>query len=128
MRSLPRFVLIAFLCLMAAPTRAAADDAAKLVGLWHEYSPSDNLVKFDADGHVMMYLRKGEIADLRTLEGNWTLASDGMLTVTFTALGRTIAQTNKLSFADDEMIITDDKGQETKHRRYTGDLPAWTKW
>lgn len=128
MRSLARVVFIAFFCLMAAHAPAAADDAQRLVGVWHEYSPSDNLVNFSADGRVVMYLRKGEIADLRTLDGKWTLASDGKLTVTFTALGRSITQTNQLSFVDDEMIITDDKGAQTKHRRYTGPLPEWTQW
>jgi len=128
MRSFARVVLIAFVCLAAAHPRALADDAAKLVGLWHEYSPSDNLVNFLADGRVVMYLRKGEIGDLHTLEGKWSLAQDGMLTVTFTALGKSVTQTNKMTFAGEEMIITDDKGEETKHRRYTGPLPAWTQW
>jgi uncharacterized protein (TIGR03066 family) len=128
MRGFGRFLLIALVCLVAAQTRAVADDAAKLVGMWHEYSPSDNLVNFTADGHVTMYLRKGEIGDLRTLKGNWTLASTGMLTVKFTAMGRSVEQSNKLSFARDEMILTDEKGEQTKHRRHSGALPAWTQW
>jgi len=128
MRGFVRIVYIAFVCLMAAHTRAAADEAGKLVGLWHEYSPSDNLVNFTADGHVVMYLRKGEIGDLRTLEGNWVLPGNGMLTVKFTAQGQSVEQSNKLSFEGDEMILTDDKGEQTRHRRYTGALPAWTQW
>jgi len=127
MRHVARFVLIALVCFVAAHTRAVADDAEKLVGVWHEYSPSDNLVSFSADGRVVMYLRKGEIGDLHQLDGKWTLTS-GDLTVTFEALGRTVTQTTKLSFEGDEMILTDDKGQETKHRRQTGELPGWTKW
>jgi uncharacterized protein (TIGR03066 family) len=128
MRGFARFLLIALLCLVAAHTSAIADDAQKLVGLWHEYSPSDNLVNFTADGRVVMYLRKGEIGDLRTLEGNWTLPGNGMLTVKFTAQGQSVEQSNKLSFEDDEMILTDDKGERTRHRRYSGALPAWTQW
>jgi uncharacterized protein (TIGR03066 family) len=120
--------LIAFACLIAAHTRAVADDAGKLVGIWHEYSPSDNLVSFSADGRVVMYLRKGEIGDLRELDGKWTLAGNGDLIVTFEALGRSVTQTTKLSFAGEEMILTDDKGQDTKHRRQSGPMPEWTKW
>jgi len=127
MRGLARFIFIVFICLAAAHMRAAADDAGKLVGTWHEYSPSDNLVNFTADGRVTMYLRKGEIGDLHTLEGKWTLAS-GMLTVKFTAQGQTVEQSTKLSFEGDEMVLTDDKGEQTKHRRHTGALPAWTQW
>jgi len=128
MRGFGRFLFIALFCLVAAQTRAAADDAAKLVGTWHEYSPSDNLVKFTADGHITMYLRKGEIGTLHTLEGQWQLTGNGMLNVKFTAMGRTVEQTNKLSFAGDEMILTDEKGEQTKHRRQNGALPAWTQW
>jgi uncharacterized protein (TIGR03066 family) len=127
MRTFGRFMLIAFVVLVAAHVRAVADDGGKLVGVWHEYSPSDNLVSFTADGRVTMYLRKGEIADLHTLDGAWTV-SNGMLMVKFTAMGRSIEQTNKLTFAGDEMILTDDKGEETKHRRHTGALPEWTQW
>ena len=128
MRGFGRFLFIALFCLVAAQMRASADDAGKLVGVWHEYNPSDNLVKFTADGHVTMYLRKGEIANLHTLEGEWKLANSGMLTVRFTAMGRSVEQTNKLSFTGDEMILTDDKGAQTKHRRHNGALPAWTQW
>ena len=128
MRRFASLWLIAFVCLLAVHTRAVADDADKLVGIWHEYSPSDNLVSFSADKRVVMYLRKGEIGDLRQLDGKWTLASDGDLTVTFEALGRTVTQTTKLSFSGDEMILTDDKGQETKHRRQSGPMPEWTQW
>jgi uncharacterized protein (TIGR03066 family) len=128
MRRLAGFVLIAFVCLIAAHTRALADDSAKLVGTWHEYSPSDNLVSFSADGRVVMYLRKGEIGDLRQLDGKWTLAGNGDLTVTFEALGRTVTQTTKLSFDGDELILIDEKGERTKHRRQTGPMPEWTQW
>jgi uncharacterized protein (TIGR03066 family) len=128
MRGFGRFVLIAFLCLVAAHTRAAADDSGKLVGLWAEYTPSDNLVNFTADGRVTMYLRKGEIGDLHTLDGKWTLAGNGSLTVKFVANGQSIEQTTQLSFPGDEMVLTDEKGELTKHRRYTGALPAWTQW
>ena len=90
MRSFVRLVLIALVCVAAAQMRAVADDAEKLVGIWHEYSPSDNLVSFSADGRVVMYLRKGEIGDLHQLDGKWTLTS-GNLTVTFRAVGQTFA-------------------------------------
>jgi uncharacterized protein (TIGR03066 family) len=128
MRRFARFVLIAVICIVAAHTHAVADDAARLVGTWHEYSPSDNLVSFSADGRVVMYLRKGEIGDLHQLDGKWTLASSGDLTVTFDALGRSVTQTTKVSFEGDDMILTDDKGEETKHRRQSGPMPAWTQW
>jgi uncharacterized protein (TIGR03066 family) len=128
MRGFGRFLFIAFVCLVAAQMPASADDAGKLVGTWHEYSPSDNLVRFTADGHVTMYLRKGEIGNLHTLEGNWKLVDNAMLNVKFTAMGRSVEQSNKLSFAGDEMILTDEKGARTKHRRHNGALPARTQW
>jgi uncharacterized protein (TIGR03066 family) len=129
MRALGRFVFIAFFCLAAVHAFADTDgDAGRLVGTWHEYKPDDNMVKFTADGHVVMYLKKGEIGDLHTIEGTWSLAKDGTLTVTFSANGRSFSQAAKLSYSGDEMILTDDKGEQTHHNRHTGPLPAWTQW
>ena len=129
MHSFGRFLLIAFFCIVAAPAFADNDgDAGRLVGTWHEYKPGDNLVNFTADKHVVMYLKKGEIGDLRSIGGTWSLAADGMLTVTFSANGRSFSQAAKLSFSGDEMILTDDKGEQTHHNRHTGPLPAWTQW
>jgi uncharacterized protein (TIGR03066 family) len=128
MRSLGRVVLIAFLCVVAIRAHASdSEDAGRLVGIWHEYDPGDNLISFTADGHVMMYLRKGEISDLHTLDGQWSV-KDGELVVTFSALGKSVSQSSRLSFEGDEMILTDEKGEKTRHRRHAGRLPEWTQW
>jgi uncharacterized protein (TIGR03066 family) len=129
MRSLGRVLFVAFLCLLAAPVVAQNDgDAARLVGTWHEYRPSDNVITFTADGHVVLYLRKGEVGDRRTLEGTWSLARDGMLTVTLSASRGPVTMRTNLRFAGGEMILTDEQGHQMYHERHNGPLPDWTHW
>src|SRR5690242_12298230 len=53
-----------------APYVVGADGTLgdRLVGVWREYSPSSNIVRFEKDGSTKLYLKKGEIGDLRTLD------------------------------------------------------------
>jgi hypothetical protein len=41
----------------------------RLIGEWEEFSPSRNYVDFLADGRVVLYLKKSEIGDLKTVYG-----------------------------------------------------------
>ena len=123
-----------FLCalvLVSGVAVAAEGDAQKLVGMWREINiPQDNLVSFTKDGQVSLYLRKGELAGEHTINGKWTLAADGTLTLFFAANGETMPpQKAKLSFEGDEMVMVDAvDGTVMHHRRHSGALPDWAQW
>ena len=130
MHHVRRIVLVGLFCLIAGHVFAADDPAAdRLVGFWLEYGGShENLARFTADGGVSMYLRQGEIGDLRTLDGKWTLTRDGTITMTFRRDdGTSVAQSAKLGFVGDDMTLTEEDGTVTRHHRHTGPLPAWTQ-
>ena len=57
-------------------------------------------------------MKKGEIGNLRSLNGNWMLSNDGKLQIIFTVEGQTHTQSAKLSFDGEEMVLTDDKGRK----------------
>lgn len=121
-------VLLFALFIAAAP--ATADDnrlSQELVGLWMEYSPSSNLVSFDADRKVKIFLKKGEIGDLRALTGTWTV-KDGIMTATFISNGQSISNAGKVTFENGEMLLTDNNGVVTRHRRHTGPIPSQYVW
>lgn len=123
---IPVFLIALFIA--AAP--AAADDnrlSRELVGLWMEYSPSSNLVSFDADRKVKIFLKKDEIGDLRALTGTWAV-KDGIMTATFVADGQPISNAGKLTFENGEMLLTVKNGIVTRHRRHTGPIPSQYVW
>jgi hypothetical protein len=100
----------------------------RLVGEWEELSPSRNYVDFFADGRVVLHLKKGEIGDLKTLDGTWAIDGDNALTVTFTVKGNRFSDLAQLSFDGDEMLLTKESGGETRHRRRGGVLPEEYRW
>jgi hypothetical protein len=130
MRHITSLLVCAFVLMIAATgaTRAESPDAERLVGLWFQDIGSENLVRFGADRTVSLYLRKGELADLRSLDGKWVLDDDNAITMTFSVMGKSFSQKGKISFEGDAMVLTDPKGERTHHRRHTGPLPEWTKW
>src|SRR5690349_12216681 len=92
--------LLWWLCFVAfAPLAAAADGTLgeRLVGVWREYSPSSNVVKFDQDGTTTLYLKKGEIGNLRTLDGKWSVDDAGMLSIVYAVAGKTMTLRARLS-------------------------------
>jgi hypothetical protein len=128
MMHLKRFTL--FLVLLFGTTLATADDgrlSKQLVGKWMEYSPSSNLIAFDADGKVKIFLKKGEIGDLRSLNGTWTVKG-GMMTATFVMEGVPISNAGKLTFDKGEMQLIDKTGVVTHHRRHQGPIPSQYAW
>ena len=129
MRILRLLAIAAFLSLGAQGAALAQDSPrARLVGLWDEFQPGSNLVEFAGDGTWKLYLKKGEIGDLRTLNGEWTVNDEGVLTTVLVMQGQRKAMTSKLSFAEEEMILTDPRGGITRHRRNSGPIPAWFQW
>jgi hypothetical protein len=113
-----------------APLALAADAALgdRLVGVWREYSPSSNIVRFDKDGTATLYLKKGEIGNLRTLDGKWSVDESGMLSVVYTVQGRSMTLQARLSYEGEEMVLTEAGGERTKHRRHTGPIPEIYVW
>jgi hypothetical protein len=112
------------------PLAVAADPALgdRLVGVWREYSPSSNIVRFEKDGTTTLYLKKGEIGDLRTLDGKWTVSDTGTLSIVYTVGERSMTLQARLSYDGEEMILTEASGEQTKHRRHTGPIPEIYVW
>jgi hypothetical protein len=123
--------LIVAICLTVATQHIAVaqdDLRTQLIGMWDELHPSDNLVYFAKDGSWKLYLKKGEIGDLRSLNGNWILSNNGNLTLTFAIQDQAHIENTKLSFDGEEMVLTDAKGAETRHRRHKGPIPERFQW
>jgi hypothetical protein len=116
--------------LACAPVAIGADSALgdRLVGVWREYSPSSNIVRFEKDGSTKLYLKKGEIGDLRTLDGKWKVSDAGMLAITYTVGEKSMTLEARLSYQGEEMILTEASGEQTKHRRHTGPIPEVYVW
>ena len=123
--------VLALVCSFAfAPFTLAADASLgdRLVGVWREYSPSSNIVRFEKDGSTKLYLKKGEIGDLRTLDGKWIVSDDGMLSITYTVGEKSMTLQARLSFEGEEMVLTEASGERTRHRRHTGPIPEIYIW
>jgi hypothetical protein len=100
----------------------------RLIGEWEEFSPSRNYVDFLADGRVVLYLKKSEIGDLKTLDGSWALDGIDTLTVTFTVKGSSFSDTATLRFDGEQMLLTKEPGGETRHRKRNGPVPEEYRW
>lgn len=124
-----RIVLVLF-GFAFVPFAIAADAALgdRLVGTWREYSPSSNIVRFEKDGATTLYLKKGEIGNLRTLDGKWTVSDTGMLSIVYTVGEKSMTLQARLSYVGEEMILTEASGEQTKHRRHTGPIPEVYVW
>lgn len=124
-----RWLLLLF-TLGFAPFAAGADAGLgdRLVGVWREYSPSSNIVQFFADGTTKLYLKKGEIPDLRSLDGKWSVSDSGMLSITYTLREKSLTLEAMVSYVGEEMILTEKSGEQTKHRKHVGPIPDLYVW
>ena len=89
----------------------------KLVGTWQEVDGKQNVVEFFEDGSFSLPLNKGEIGSMENLNGKWLIIKDGRIKIDISMLGITHSQVGKLDFDGKEMIITDDNGKATRHKR-----------
>jgi hypothetical protein len=123
-------LLLVLLSLVFGPLAIAADASLgeRLVGVWREYSPSSNVVQFDKEGNTRLYLKKGEIGNLHTLDGKWTVSDTGMLSITYTVGEKSMTLEARLSYEGEEMILTEASGEQTRHRRHTGPIPEIYVW
>ena len=115
-----------------APFAIGADSGSalgdRLVGVWREYSPSSNVVQFFRDGTTKLYLKKGEIRDLRSLDGKWIVSDSGMLAITYAVGEKVLTLEARLSYVGEEMILTEKSGEQTKHVKHVGPIPAIYVW
>ena len=100
----------------------------RLVGVWREYHPSSNVVRFNRDGTTRLYLRKGEIRDLRSLDGKWVISDSGMLAITYAVGEKSLTLEARLTYEGEEMILIEKNGDQTKHRRHVGPIPQVYVW
>jgi len=123
--------LIVAICLVVAAQNAAPaqnDLRGALIGTWAEYQPGTNLVQFAKDGSWKLYLTKGEIGELHTLDGKWVLTGDDKLAVTVYSPAGSAVLVATLTFEGEEMVLTDEKGVQTRHRRHQGPIPERYRW
>lgn len=124
MSTLKNLFVVVSLFLATGPAALAEENLrAKVAGMWDEVPPGENLVSFTQEGACKLYLKKGEIGELRSMDGTWTVGDDGKLEITFTVNGQTLTQNAKVKFEGEEMVLTDEKGLETRHRRHIGPIP-----
>jgi hypothetical protein len=117
------FIIVILFAAMERAAFAEENVRSRMVGMWDELPPGENLVSFTKEGACKIYLKKGEIGDLRSLDGTWVIDSDGKLQITFSVNGQTIDQKATIKFEGEEMILTDEGGTATRHRRHTGPIP-----
>jgi hypothetical protein len=122
-----RALALAFGFAFAAPALAQGDLQKRVVGTWHEYTPTDNLITFARDGSWKLYLKKGEVGELRTLGGKWWV-EEGMLIVVIIKDNQHQRTSARLSFEGEELVLTDAAGVETRHRRHQGPIPKPYRW
>jgi len=129
--------LLAFSGAAFSPAAVAAEPLTAseqgLVGVWQEYSPSSNVTQFYQDRTMKIYLTKEEGARMKThwIEATWSVSPENMLTLSFSANGKSFSQSAKLDWENEEMWLTqenDGTAVTTKSRRITGGLPAKFRW
>jgi len=120
------FILALALLWQAFP--AHAGDREQLIGMWVETHPRDHIVHFAEDGSWKLHLKKNELADYHSLEGTWTISPDGKLRVTLHLNGKTQIFSTRMKFNGEELLLVDDNGTETRHRRHQGALPERFQW
>jgi hypothetical protein len=123
-----KYILIVALALICPAFHADAADREKVVGMWAEIHPKDNMVYFAKDGTWKLYLKKGEIGDLHSLDGKWELTPEGRIKIVLTMNGQTKSFSSKLKFDGEELVLVEDDGAETRHRRHKGPLPERFQW
>ena len=128
MKSIRLLLLLGAFGFVPLSIGAEAGLGDRLVGVWREYYPSSNVVQFSKDGSTKLYLKKGEIRDLRSLDGKWVISDTGMLAITYTVGDKTLTLEAKISYENEEMILTEKNGDQTKHRKHVGPIPKEYVW
>jgi hypothetical protein len=123
-----KYLLILTIALVYPGLHCHAGDREQLLGMWAEVHPKDNVVYFAKDGSWKLYLKKGEIGDLHSLDGKWEILPGGKLKIVLAMNNQSKTFTSKLRFDGEEMVLVEDDGTETRHRRHKGPLPERFQW
>ena len=91
----------------------------RLVGTWQEIDGEQNIIEFFSDGSFSLNLDKGDIGSMEKLNGKWLVLEDGRLKLDISMFGTTQSIVGKLDFDGGEMVLTDDNGKATRHKRLT---------
>jgi len=103
------------------------DKEPQLIGLWQEVKESSAIIHFQKDGTFKIYLRKGELAGRRTIDGHWKIKNNKMKVI-IDPDGINAIDELSISFENDELYITDTYGDVIKHRRLNGEIPEEYNW
>ncbi len=116
-----------------APAAFGADalnqSEQRMIGIWQEYEPGENVVEYFADHTMKIYLteEEGGSQAMHWIEAHWQIDQDNMLTLTIMVNGKPHSEKVKLSFENDEMWLEDEDDVVTKQRRISA-VPAKFKW
>lgn len=94
-RITPRLIALALLaCCLTQPAAAKTSTAApqhaterRLVGIWQDDHDPDNIIQFYPDHAMRIYLPRSEGGGAHWIDGTWTLAPGGKLTMRMTVPG-----------------------------------------
>jgi uncharacterized protein (TIGR03066 family) len=125
MPSIKRLLYIFVIIAISSPARAGEGDFERLIGYWREIGSTEALIEFRRNGELTALFPRGDRAN--RLDGTWKLLPNDGITMTFTTDSRSLRQDGTLKFEGDEMVLIDDKGERTRHRRFTEPLPSWAK-
>ena len=119
----------AFLALAGCASQPQTPEQ-RVVGTWEEYEPNSNVTQFFADHTMKIYLTQEEGAEMKMhwIKATWTVSPDSVVTLSFSANGKSFSESAKLSFEKDEMWLTQENGVVTKSRRLGGDIPEKYRW
>lgn len=92
-------------------TACSSDPSKKILGTWQETAGDKIVVEFLDDGTFS--LKRG----IQSMSGKWSILGDGRLKIEVSAFGMTQIQTAKIQFDGDQLLLTDEKGETTRHIR-----------
>lgn len=124
-------ILLAVACLvLASPpaSQAAPPTRDQIIGLWLEFHPGDNLCYYAKDGTYRIYLKKGEIGEMRTLDGTWVLQPNGQLVHTVSVNGKELLIKTRVNYDGVDLEVTAEDGSVTTCRRHKGPIPDRFNW
>ncbi|HEY5994277.1 MAG TPA: hypothetical protein VIU46_06695 [Gallionellaceae bacterium] len=134
MKFLRILLLLALSITSFAPAAIGAEELAssekRLVGIWQEYQPNANVVQFFPDHTMRIYLTKEEREKMKInfIQANWAVSPESILTLNFSANGKSFSQSIKVEYQGEEMWLVDEGKTTTKHQRLSGEIPEKFKW
>jgi len=102
-------IVMVFLVLLLAA--CPSDPSKKILGTWQETAGDKVVVEFLDDGTFTVK------SGMRSLSRKWSILGDGCLKMEVSTFGMTQIETWKIQFDGNQLLLTDKKGETTRHIR-----------